>query len=89
MFLFWLLLSSSFEVMACVVELYWIFAFTDGDTYIFILRAEFDFKFKLGGLKHFMFNLELIDFKVENVFFIEQFNLLNFVLIFLFLYFAL
>lgn len=89
MFLFWLLLSSSFEVMACIVELYWIFAFTDGDTYIFILRAEFDFKFKLGGLKHFMFNLELIDFKVENVFFIEQFNLLNFVLIFLFLYFAL
>jgi hypothetical protein len=40
-------------------------------------------------LKHFMFNLELVDFKVENVFFIEQFNLLNFVLIFLFLYFAL
>ena len=75
--------------MACIVEFYWILAFTDGDTYIFILRAEFDFKFNLGGLKHFMFNLELIDFKVENVFFIEQFNLLNFVLIFLFLYFAL
>lgn len=75
--------------MACVVEFYWILAFTDSDTYIFILRAKFDFKFKLGGLKHFMFNLELVDFKVENVFFIEQFNLLNFVLVFLFLYFAL